>query len=273
MTQVAAEYVQEGDSVDYTPSPTLPPAIRSSKVPRVGIAKLDIAANVLGALAPCGACSRCPRTRATSRRKGQTSIGTRWRPVGGCHGSRGVHDDGHRQHLRRKVRRDRRWREAEAVLLRLGSMDQTATIDMDHLSDVGTITHAAGTIIVGDGTKVEEVAVSGPLSLSAAGLLNIKTATVAAAGSTQADAAPITNAFTLVSAADATKGVKLPTAVAGDIVIVENGANAVLKIWPFANDAINALAANGDFSIATYTSVILIAYDATTWYSIPLLPS
>jgi hypothetical protein len=98
-------------------------------------------------------------------------------------------------------------------------------------------------------------------------------ATVAATGSTQSDAASIATGFTLVSAADATKGVKLPTAAAGKICIVKNNVNAVLKIWPATGDAINAITADGSMSIAALTSAVLVAYDATTWYTVPLLPS
>lgn len=103
----------------------------------------------------------------------------------------------------------------------------------------------------------------------------IPTATVAAAGSTQTDAAAIATGFTLVSAANATKGVLLPAAAAGLVCIVKNidAANAMLKIWPAGTNVINALSASAAFSIAAKTSVILVAYDATTWYSVPLLPS
>jgi len=106
------------------------------------------------------------------------------------------------------------------------------------------------------------------------GNLTIPSATVAAAGSSEANAAAIATGFTLVSAADATKGVILPTAVAGQICIIKNGANAVLKIYPNTGDGINALTVTtGALSIAALTSVILVAYNATTWYSVPLLPS
>lgn len=103
----------------------------------------------------------------------------------------------------------------------------------------------------------------------------IPTATVAAAGSVQGDAAAVATGFTLVTAADATKGVQLPTAVAGQICIIKNAdvANAVLKIWPATGDAINALSVNAALSIAAKTSVMLVAYDATTWYTLPLLAS
>jgi hypothetical protein len=101
----------------------------------------------------------------------------------------------------------------------------------------------------------------------------IPTATVAAAGNSQGTAAAITTGFTLVTAADATKGVVLPTAVAGLQAIVKNGAAATLKIYPAASDGINAIAVNSSLDIAADTSVYLVAYNATTWYSVPLLPS
>lgn len=101
----------------------------------------------------------------------------------------------------------------------------------------------------------------------------LNTGTVAATGSTQSDAAQIPLGFTLVTAADATKGVLLPTAAAGQMVIIKNAAAAILKIWPATGDGINAVAVNSAFSIAASTSVILVAYDATTWYSIPLVAS
>lgn len=102
----------------------------------------------------------------------------------------------------------------------------------------------------------------------------IPTATVAAAGNDQTNAAAVTTGFTLVSAADAAKGVILPAAAAGLQVIIKNGANAVLKIYPNTSDGINALTVTtGSLDIAALSSVYLVAYDATTWYSLPLLAS
>ena len=145
---------------------------------------------------------------------------------------------------------------------------------LDDLTDVGTIAHAAGALIVGDGSKFEEVALSGAFALAASGALTMATATKAAAGSAQGDAEAITaEGFCLVTGADATKGVKLPAAAAGKMVIIKNNANAVLKVYPASSDAINAIAANGALSMAAYTSAVFVAYDATTWYTVPLLPS
>lgn len=104
-------------------------------------------------------------------------------------------------------------------------------------------------------------------------MIALPVATVAAAGANQGNAAAIATGFTLVSAADATKGVILPAAAAGLICFVKNNAAAVLKVYPNTSDAINAIAADGAFSMASLTSCIFIAYDAVTWYTIPLVAS
>jgi predicted RecA/RadA family phage recombinase len=125
--------------------------------------------------------------------------------------------------------------------------------------------------------KAVAAAVSGDatvrVKLSPNGANRLPSATVAATGSTQANAAAVQEGFTLVTAADGTKGVLLPAAAPGMQVTIKNGAAAILKIWPASGDAINAIAADSALSIASLTSVILTAYDATTWYTVPLLPS
>lgn len=110
-------------------------------------------------------------------------------------------------------------------------------------------------------------------TVTASGSLVLNSATVAATGSAQGDAAAVTAGFTLVSAADGTKGVILPAASAGVVVIIKNGAGAILKIYPASADAINALSANASYNIASNTSTLLVAYDSTTWYSVPLVAS
>ena len=105
------------------------------------------------------------------------------------------------------------------------------------------------------------------------GDLYIKSATVAAAGSTQANAAALAGGFSLVSGADATKGVLLPAAAAGRVVIIKNNAAAVLKVWPSSGDGINAITVDSNFTMASLTSCMYVAYDATTWYTVPLVAS
>lgn len=101
----------------------------------------------------------------------------------------------------------------------------------------------------------------------------IPTATVAAAGTVQGDAAAITTGFTLVSGADDAAGVRLPTAAAGLVCIIKVGDGADLKVWPATGDAINGLGANNALTVVDDVCFALVAYDATTWYTLPLLPS
>lgn len=174
------------------------------------------------------------------------------------------------------------------VRVELRSVESSAaeTLGLADLDDIASTAYTGGSILIADNTSLYvETAVSGDGTLTAAGVLavtsfatmpTIPSATVAALGSDQTDAAAVTTGFTLVTAADATKGVILPTAVAGSVCHIKNidAANAVLKIYPFASDGINALTVTtGSLDIAAKTSVTLIAYDATTWYSFPLLPS
>lgn len=97
--------------------------------------------------------------------------------------------------------------------------------------------------------------------------------TVAAAGNSQGTATAMVADFVVVTAADGTKGVILPTPAVGRRVLIKNNANAVLKIYPTTGGAINAVAANGSLDIAAFTTVLLAAQTATQWFSHPLLPS
>lgn len=129
--------------------------------------------------------------------------------------------------------------------------------------------------VIGNVTGAITGNITGDVSGTLTGNQIMPTATVAATGTDQATAAAVTFGFTLVSAADDTKAVKLPAAAAGRICIIKNNVSAkTLKIFPNTSDGINALTVNtGSLDIAGLTSVMLIAYDATTWYSLPLLPS
>ena len=127
--------------------------------------------------------------------------------------------------------------------------------------------------------QFDSVTVTGASALQAVtatsvtGAIRLPVATVAAAGSTQGDAAALAEGFNVVSAADGTKGVILPTAVAGMVIIVKNTAAGALKIYPATGGAINAVAANGAYSITNLTSSLLVASSTTQWYSVPLVAS
>lgn len=103
------------------------------------------------------------------------------------------------------------------------------------------------------------------------GMFKIPTAAATAAGSSAGDAAAVTTGFTLVAGADGVKGVILPTAEAGLICILKNAVAAALKVYPASGDQVNG--STSAYSMAASTSSILICYDATSWYSIPLVAS
>jgi len=123
-----------------------------------------------------------------------------------------------------------------------------------------------GAIAIGD---------SNTASVTFGKMPRIPTATVAATGTNQGTAAAVTEGFTLVTAADDTVGVILPSAVAGMQCIIKSSvSNKILKVYPNTSDAINALSANAAISLASGPTIAhFIAYDATTWYTLPLLPS
>jgi len=97
---------------------------------------------------------------------------------------------------------------------------------------------------------------------------------VTATGSVIGDAAQLSQGLNIVTGADGTKGVILPTAVPGMQVIVKGVTAGVLKVWPKTGATINALSASAAMSLASgAVPAIFVASSATQWYTIPLLPS
>jgi hypothetical protein len=114
------------------------------------------------------------------------------------------------------------------------------------------------------------------LSATAATLggLQLSVETVAAAGANQGNAAAIPDAVIVTATgADAAKGVRLPAATAGRVVILKNIDNAVLKVYPATGGKINVLADNASLDMAARTATLLFATSGTQWFSLPLLPS
>jgi len=136
----------------------------------------------------------------------------------------------------------------------------------------------SGTTI--DGAVITNPTITGASITGAvtASTLNLAVAKPAATGTNQATATALGAGFSWVTAADGTKGVALPTGVAGLVVIVKNDdtANAILKVYS-ANDsnsaAINAVASGTAYSMAAKTSVMFVAYSAVQWFSVPLVAS
>lgn len=99
-------------------------------------------------------------------------------------------------------------------------------------------------------------------------------AAVTATGSVQGDAAALYHGFNVVTGADGTKGVILPTALPGMIVYLKGVTNAILKVYPRTGAAINGLSANASLNMTTgLMPSIFIASSSTQWYTIPLVAS
>ena len=270
-----ATFVQEGRRIDHTPVSAVVAGQVVVQGPLVGIANVPIAAGVLGSLAVEGVFDVVQG--AVTFTAGQAVY---WDadgdPVGGTAGTgAAVESATGNTFMGFALVATEATDETVRVALRSIESSAAETLSLGDLGDVGAVAYTAGRILIADGDSYEDQALSGSLTLSGAGVVAMASATVAAAGSSQSDAAAIAEGFTLVTAADATKGVKLPAAAAGKVCVVKNGdaAIAVLKVYPNTDDAINALSANAALSMAAKTSAVFVAYDATTWYTVPLLPS
>lgn len=127
------------------------------------------------------------------------------------------------------------------------------------------------------------LAVSGAVTAASAtiatigctGAMSTSRGTAAAAGSTQANATALPASVDnfSITAANGTKGVRLPTATGGRRIFVKNTENAVLKVYPASGAAVNEAAANAAYSMAAYTSAFFVGDSATKWYTCPLVAS
>lgn len=105
-------------------------------------------------------------------------------------------------------------------------------------------------------------------------IMTINAATLAAAGDAIGNAGAIVTSspgFVLVTGADGTKGVRLPTAAAGNVFWIKNieAANAVLKVYPPSGGTINDETANTAVAPAANTAYLFIAYNSTAYYTWP----
>lgn len=144
-----------------------------------------------------------------------------------------------------------------------------APSDTEKLMSKGVSPEAASEIVSAIQTPDSNVTVTGGNLIFATATKGIRysVGTLAAAGSTAANAGAITDRVTTVTAADATKGVILPDApTAGDLYYIFNTANAVLKIYANSGDTINATANPTAVSVAAYVPTICIATSATQWW-------
>lgn len=91
---------------------------------------------------------------------------------------------------------------------------------------------------------------------------------ISAAGSIQGDATALTKDINVISTVSAGQGVRLPTAVAGMVIIVNNTSATNMNVYPATSAAINSLATNAAYTHVAGASLQYYAVSTTQWYTI-----
>lgn len=92
--------------------------------------------------------------------------------------------------------------------------------------------------------------------------------TLTATGTLQSDAVALPAAVNIVTTTAANTGAILPSNIgAGEVIEVMNLGASTLKVYPPVGGAINAIAANGAFSITTLKSARFVCRDNLNFFS------
>ena len=108
---------------------------------------------------------------------------------------------------------------------------------------------------------------TGRLSVGGNYLRSIQTS-VSAAGSTQGDATALTKDINIISTVSAGQGVRLPTAVAGMVLIINNTTITDMNVYPATGAAINSLSTNLGLNHIAGASLQYYAVSSTKWYTV-----
>lgn len=147
-------------------------------------------------------------------------------------------------------------------LTELAALDNIAAADLAKIDGITNGTGAAGKALVLDS--------NGDITMPDGGQINLSCDTLAAAGSTSADAGALADQITVVTGADGVKGVVLPAAAdLEEYVVVNDSPVYAVKVYPVdsGDDAINELAANTPFIVYPRQTVRFKATSATQWYA------
>ena len=114
------------------------------------------------------------------------------------------------------------------------------------------------------GNSMTSVSTSGDSTVGS-GLVLSDVGTVAASGSNLATAQAFTTHVAIVTAADGTKGVKLPTdATTGEVYVVGNHAAAILKLYA-TSETLNGVDGATGLSVSGSAAALCIKSGASTW--------
>lgn len=141
-----------------------------------------------------------------------------------------------------------------------------ATYKFKNDPNTGVHSPAADVVsLIAGGVSILAAQLSGSVDI----LKIMSVGTLAAAGSAQGDGGAIVDVVTAVSAADGTKGVTLPTPVAGQVHIVYSSvATNGLKVYPHSGGDINDGTQDAAITIEGKSCALFVAVDTTTWAAI-----
>lgn len=130
-----------------------------------------------------------------------------------------------------------------------------------------------GTNAAAEDLTVDQLtATTGSITTLTATTLKLAVNAVAAAGSAQGEGGALSAGLNVVSAADNTKCVDLPSAATGTVVVVVSATVAKsLPIFPASGESIDNASANNAITLAAataYTSAILVADNTSHWVSV-----
>ena len=119
-----------------------------------------------------------------------------------------------------------------------------------------------------EGAVVGTVVNSKAVIYDAAGKVALSSLSPMATGTIIADATELTAAMNAVTGATGTNGVKLPVAIADEVITIINtdGANDLL-VYPVLLSQINVLGASNPFTVVSGMTATFVARSATLWYT------
>ena len=144
-------------------------------------------------------------------------------------------------------------------------------ISGNNFSATSTIT-ATGNVSGGNLTTTGNVSASGNITgnnvIANSYFIRSVGTGISANGSTQATATGLSKDINVVSTVSSGQGVKLPTAIAGMVIIIRNSSANNLLVYPPSSAAINALAADAAYTQPTVSTLQYVAVSTSQWYTV-----
>jgi hypothetical protein len=154
----------------------------------------------------------------------------------------------------------------------------TATTFVGALSGAATSATTAGTVTTAAQPNITSVGTLTSLSssgnISAANVsvsgFHIRSVTtgIAAAGTAQGNATALTTEINMISTVSSGQGVRLPTAVAGMVIIITNLSANSLLVYPHTGGDINGAAANVAYTQTAGSTLQFMTPNTTDWYTV-----